>query len=110
MGSAGATLPEETVVSRTDAHSPYRVRLARREVRACAVHSCAGFDCDLPAPDPGWSIGRIGRCYREFVYTGTNVCSCWMCHCHHRPERRRSAVRTELRAVAREWNAGEREE
>ncbi|MGV0700046.1 hypothetical protein [Mycolicibacter sinensis] len=29
---------------------------------------------------------------------------------HHRPERRRSAVRTELRAVAREWNAGAREE
>ncbi|MGV0731568.1 hypothetical protein [Mycolicibacter sinensis] len=32
------------------------------------------------------------------------------CHWHHRPERRRSAVRTELRAVAREWNAGAREE
>ncbi|MGB3663277.1 hypothetical protein [Mycolicibacter algericus] len=29
---------------------------------------------------------------------------------HHRPERCRSAVRTELRAVAREWNAGDREE
>lgn len=93
-------------MSRTDAHAPFRVRLARREVAARPVHRCADSECDLPDLDPGWSIGRIGRCYWEFVYTGTNVCSCWMCHWHTRPEERRAAVRAELRGQMREWNSG----
>lgn len=96
-------------MSRTDAHTPYRVRVARREIAVRAVHTCGGLDCDLSAIDPGWSIGRVGSCHWEFVYTGTNVCSCWMCHEQHRPERSRAAVRSGLRAVTRAWNAGERE-
>lgn len=96
-------------MSRTDAHSPYRVRVARREVAVVPVHRCAGAECDLPALSPTWTTGRIGRCYWEFVYTGTNVCSCWRCHWRTRPEERRAAVRAELRGVAREFNAGKRE-
>lgn len=96
-------------MSRTDAHTPYRVRVARREVSVVPVHRCAGRDCDLPALDPSWSIGRIGRCYYEFTFTGTNVCSCWMCHWHSRPEVRRAAVRAALRSAVREWNAGEQD-
>lgn len=109
MGSAGAALTEETVVSRTDAHTPYRVRVARREIAVRAVHHCAGRGCDLPDLDPDWTIGRVGRCYWDFVYTGVNVCSCWMCHWRRHPEQRRAVTRTGLRAVAREWNAGVRE-
>lgn len=93
-------------MSRTDAHTPFRVRVARRELAVRAVHRCAGRDCALPDVGPGWTIGRIGRCYWEFRYTGTNVCSCWMCHWHSSPEVRRAAIRADLRAVAREWNAG----
>lgn len=92
-------------MSRTDAHTPYRVRVARREIAVRAVHRCADRECDLPDFDPDWTIGRIRCCYWEFVYTGTSICSCWMCHWHHRPEVRRAAVRTELRGVVREWNA-----
>jgi hypothetical protein len=80
--------------------------VARREVAVRAIHRCAGRDCDLPDLDPAWSIGRIGCCYWNFVFTGTRVCSCWMCHWRQRPEVRRAAVRTELRGVARAWNAG----
>ena len=95
-------------MSRTDAHTPFRVRVARREVTVRAVHRCAGRVCDLPALDADWSTtGSIGRCYWEFDFTGTNVCCCWMCHWLRRPEQRRAAVRAELRGVAREWNAGE---
>ncbi len=94
-------------MSRTDAHTPYSVRVARREVTVRAVHRCAGRVCDLPALDPGWSTGRIGRCCWEFAFTGTSVCCCWMCHWHRCPEVRRATVRAELRAVVREWNAGE---
>lgn len=94
-------------MSRTDAHTPYRVRVARREVAVRAVHRCGGGVCDLPALDPNWSTGRIGCCYWEFAYTGVSVCSCWMCHWRSRPEVRRATVRAELRGMAREWNAGE---
>lgn len=93
-------------MSRTDAHTPYRVRVVRGEVAVRAVHRCAGGKCDLPDLNPGWTIGRIGRCYRQFTFTGRGICSCWMCHWHHRPEQRRAVVRTRLRAAACEWNAG----
>jgi hypothetical protein len=115
VGSAGAAPPEETVVSRTDAHTPHRVRVARREVAVVPVHRCASRECDLPALDPGWAIGRVGRCYWEFRFTGTGtgtgtgICWCWMCHWHHRPEVRRGGVRAGLRTVAREWNGGDQE-
>jgi len=92
-------------MSRTDAHSPFRVRVARREISVVAVHRCGGRDCDLPARGAG---GRT-RCHWEFAYTGDGVCSCWMCHWHHRTEDRRSAVRTRLRDEARAWNGGDRE-
>ncbi len=92
-------------MSRTDAHAPFHVRVARREVFVVAVHRCAGRDCDLP----NRSAGRVGRCRWQFIFTGVNVCNCWMCHWHHRAEDRRSAVRTRLRGIARAWNAGDRE-
>ncbi|GAA1482489.1 hypothetical protein GCM10009624_29290 [Gordonia sinesedis] len=94
-------------MSRTDAHTPYRVRVARRELAVHAVHRCAGRECDLPDLVADWSIGRVGRCYWEFAYSGINVCSCWMCHWRSRPEPRRSsrgARRVELRGVARRWS------
>ncbi|WP_328357005.1 hypothetical protein OG976_01635 [Mycobacterium sp. NBC_00419] len=56
-------------MSRTDAHTPYRVRVASREVVVRAVHRCAGRDCDLFDLVPTWSISRIGRCYWEFRFT-----------------------------------------
>lgn len=96
-------------MSRTDSHAPFTVRVARREVAARPVHRCAGRQCDLPNLVPGWTTGRIGRCYWQWFFTGRGVCSCWMCHWRHRPEACRAAVRTELRAVVREWNGGERE-
>lgn len=97
-------------MSRTDAHTPYRVRVARRELAVHAVHRCAGRECDLPDLVADWSLGRVGRCYWEFAYSGINVCSCWMCHWRSRPEHRRSsrgARGVELRGVARRWNGGD---
>lgn len=95
-------------MSRTDAHAPFHVRVARREVAVVPVHRCASRDCDLPDLAPGWA-DACHRCRWEFTYTGRGICSCWMCHWHSKPERRRAAERAELRAVAREWNAGEAE-
>lgn len=99
-------------MSRTDAHAPFRVRATRREVSVVPVHRCAGRECDLPQLDPDWSIGRTGRCYWQWIFTGVEVCSCWMCHWPKRRQPRRSgrgARRVQLRGVAREWNGGDGE-
>lgn len=96
-------------MSRTDAHAPFHVRMARREVTGVPLHRCAGRDCDLPALDPGWAVGRAGRCCWEFAFTGRAVCPCRLCHWHHRPQQRRAAGRVRLWAAAREWNAGDGE-
>lgn len=89
-------------MSRTDAHAPFRVRVARREVSVFPVHRCAGSVCDIPDPDPEWTIGRVGRCYSQWIFTGVEVCSCWMCHWPKRRQPRRSgrgARRVALRGV-----------
>ncbi|MCH9729048.1 MAG: hypothetical protein K0U84_05105 [Actinomycetia bacterium] len=96
-------------MSRTDAHAPYAVRVVRREIAVLADHDCAGQECDLPALEPGWADTRT-RCRWEFAYTGTSICSCWMCHWPSKPRPRRSgraAQRIALRAVARHWNGGD---
>jgi hypothetical protein len=92
-------------MSRTDAHAPLRVRVARREITVLPVHYCGDRDCDLPYRITGLAT----RCHWQFLYTGTNVCSCWMCHEHRRPEIRRSTVRARLHDLARLWNGEDRE-
>jgi hypothetical protein len=94
-------------MSRTDSHAPFAVRMLRGEVAHHAVHLCGGNDrCDLPDLEAGGTTGP-GCCQWEWTFTGHNWCSCWMCHWRKRPQQRRTAVRTELRAVAREWNGGD---
>lgn len=86
---SGVVVIEEHDV-RTDAHATLHVRIARRTsaapLRLPAV-------CDLPEV----GVGGIDDtcCHREFVWTGVNVTSCWMCHWHRRPEDHRTAVRAE---------------
>lgn len=92
-------------MSRTDAHAPFHVRAARREISVVAVHYCGGHRCDLPDRS---ADGRT-RCYWQFVFTGRGVCSCWMCHWHRRPQIHRSVVRARLRDVACAWNRGDQE-
>lgn len=98
-----------SAVSRTDAHAPFHVRIARREVAVIPVHRCPGGECDLPDLVAGWVDAR-SRCYWQFTFTGRYICSCWMCHWHRRPGQRCAVVRAQLRAAAREWNGGERED
>ena len=94
-------------MSRTDAHAPFHVRVARREVAVIPDHRCAdGGECDLPGLVPGWTDTRH-RCRWQYTYTDAGVCSCWMCHWHSKPEQPRVAVRIALRAVARRWNGGD---
>lgn len=99
-------------MSRTDAHAPLLVRLARGELAVKARHACHHPQCDLPTHPPftegEWSQTR---CHWEFRYTGINVCSCWMCHAgpqHRQANRReRNRGRRMLAEASKSWRAGE---
>lgn len=93
-------------MSRTDAHSPFHVRIERGEIRRYAVHSCDLVSCPLDAEvgDPR----PVGSCWWDYVNAGENWCSCSMCHWHRRPEVRGASTRTRLRDVTRAWNGGDR--
>lgn len=101
-----------SAVSRTDAHAPFHVRLARGEVAVHPVHRCTGPEtCDLPDLVPVWA-DTAHRCHWQWFFTGQDVCSCWMCHWPKRRQPRRSgrgSRRAQLRGLARSWNAGDSE-
>lgn len=98
-------------MSRTDTHAPFRVRIARGDLTAIAAHDHIGGACDLPARDHiDHSWPHQTDCRREWVYGGSNVCSCELCHegeAHRRQRRRtRHMVRVSLHTVALRWNSG----
>jgi len=100
-------------LSRTDAHSPFWVPLAHGDLAAQAQHASAHAVCDLPDQPPAkWEDWLSATNYRwAFHYTGTNVCSCWMCHAgpQHRQENRnkRHRDRVALRAALGRWRHGD---
>lgn len=89
-------------MSRTNAHAPMPVRLARGELAARPWHAPGcGAACDLPTRTQ--SEPRTS-CYWTFAFTGIYVCSCAMCHGgpSNRADRRRDRhrARAELRQMA----------
>lgn len=99
-------------MSRTDAHAPFFIRVARGDVARREAHEHADGMCDLPDsydPDALWQ-GR-GHCHWEWIFAGHYFCSCEMCHggTRLRAERRADRQRTSriLRVAADRWNAGE---
>lgn len=71
-------------MSRTDKTKPLHIKLAHRDLDWEEVHDHTKGPCDLaPATDLdsyGWTSLSGRRCYRSFVYTGTHVCCCHLCH------------------------------
>jgi hypothetical protein len=100
-------------LSRTDAHRPLWVRLARGDLAAEAEHASDHAVCDLPDHPPvkweGWL--PTTRCNWTLHYTGTNICSCSMCHAgpQHRQESRnhRHRDRIALQAALGRWTGGD---
>ncbi|GAA5153421.1 hypothetical protein GCM10025768_23060 [Microbacterium pseudoresistens] len=100
-------------MSRTDAHVPVPVRIVRGDLAAVADHNHATGECDLPPRGHGVGDWRATtRCRWIFLFTGTFVCPCEMCHAGgaHRAERRRSRHDTaaSARRAVRRWNSGDR--
>lgn len=99
-------------MSRTHAHVPLRIRVARGDLDRVEVHDHTSGICDLPNPfdldalQPGH-----GHCHWTWLWDGRGVCPCQLCHGGeaNRRERRaeRQRVRHELNDAARYWQAGD---
>ena len=87
-------------MSRTDAHAPFHVRLARGDVSAQPQHARIHDACDLPALEATvrypW---RTTGCFWVFFYTGVNECPCPNCHGGPRARARNRAERHRDRAA-----------
>lgn len=91
-------------MSRTDAHVPHWIRVARGDIPRTEDHDHTDGVCDLPDPfDPAAWASRSGHCHWTWLWDGHRWCSCEMCHCGdlNRRERRadRQRVRRQLRDV-----------
>ena len=100
-------------MSRTYAHVPLRVRIARGDIAHEAVHDHTDGVCDLPDPlegDLGWVWGSP-HCHWMWLPDGHGLCACEQCHggSLHRSERRaeRQRVRRALRLAAPSAEAAE---
>jgi hypothetical protein len=99
-------------LSRTDAHSPFWVRLARGELAVRQEHAHPHLVCDLPET-PADAVRPYGatKCHWALHYTGINVCSCWMCHAgpqhRHANRIRRHGCRATLAMALARWRGGD---
>ena len=93
-------------MSRTYAHVPLHVRVARGDIARLAVHDHTDGVCDLSDPRDRDALWRErGHCHWTWLWDGRGLCPCELCHGGdaHRRERRadRQRMRRELRA--RSW-------
>jgi hypothetical protein len=95
-------------MSKTDKTKPFHIKLAHRDLAWEEVHNHTEGPCDL-APESDldsyeWSSTSGRRCYRAFVYTGTHICCCSLCHSSDesetRPQKKR---RISGRRACRNW-------
>lgn len=97
-------------MSRTDAHVPLRVRVARGDISRAEVHDHTNDVCDLPdLHDRDLVWGGAGHCHWTWLWDGRGLCPCELCHggAAQRQERRleRQRVRRELRDLALGWRS-----
>jgi hypothetical protein len=100
-------------LSRTDAHAPFHVRIARGDITASPRHARIHDACDLPdqeATEP-YPWRRTTGCVWEFFYTGVSECPCPNCHggwqarANNRAERHRDHAA--LRQALDTWRGGD---
>jgi hypothetical protein len=99
-------------VSRTDAHAPTHVRLARGDLHAQPDHALVHDSCDLPDRA---ALARLREqasgCTWTFCYTGVNEDSCLNCHggalarARNRVERHRDRIA--LRVALGAWRGAD---
>lgn len=87
-------------MSRTDAHAPFYVRLARGDLSAQPCHAPGHDACDLPALTQtvryAW---RTTGCFWGYFHTGVNECPCHNGHAGRQAPARNRAERHRDRAA-----------
>lgn len=99
-------------MSRTDAHAPFYVRIARGDLSAQPQHALIHDACDLPDREATVRYPRrTTGCFWGFFYTGVNECSCLGCHGGPQPRARNRAERhrdrATLSAALHAWRGGD---
>ena len=104
-------------MSRTDAHAPSRVRLARGDLPSRPYHAAPHDRCDLPDRREAARYygvrcdGPATSCVWEYCYAGVNDCPCITCHGGALARARHRAVRRDDRAALKEalkaWRGGD---
>lgn len=90
-------------MSRTDAHVPVRIRVARRDTAHTEIHDHADGVCDLPDPyDRDALRAEPGHCHWAWLWDGHGVCPCPLCHRGPDNRRERRADRQRVRRTLRE--------
>lgn len=92
-------------MSKTDKTKPFWVKLMHGDLATEELHNHTEGTCDLPPVEDATAFTyRTTRCRRGFVYTGTHVCCCPVCHGDFgwdvRPGKRQ---RLESRRMCRDW-------
>jgi len=68
-------------MSRTDKTNPFWVKMRHHDLDWEELHHHEDGGCDLPAIDDKDAFVRnTTKCFRSFIYTGTNTCCCGLCH------------------------------
>ena len=95
-------------MSKTDKTNQFWVKVLHGDVDWVEHHDHTDGVCDMPpAEDAAAYTYGTTQCRREFIFTGTNVCGCWMCHCRDWPlteARRRRRDRRRARQELRVWH------
>lgn len=91
-------------MSKTDKTKPFWVKLMHGDLASEEVHDHRDGVCDMPPVEEAvrWVPGQ--RCYRTFVYTGTQTCCCPMCResgWWDIPPRKRQRI--ESKRMCRNW-------
>jgi hypothetical protein len=104
-------------MSRTDAHAPSRVRLARGDLPSRPCHAAPHDRCDLPdrREVARWEapryLGPATSCAWEYRYAGVNDCPCITCHggalARSRNRAGRRDDRASLKAALNAWRGGD---
>lgn len=94
-------------MSKTDKTKPFWVKLMHGDLDVEELHDHTEGLCDLPdrnSPEGYWHGLIAPNCRRVFVYTGTHVCCCKLCHGDYgwdvRPGKRQ---RLDGRRMCRDW-------
>ncbi|QAU07192.1 hypothetical protein HOV03_gp43 [Gordonia phage Asapag] len=104
--ATGARYRRSWPVAHTDKTKPFDVKLRDGDLHWREDHDHRDGACDLPPLDSPDAFVWRRRCRRQFVYTGTSVCTCAQCSglWHETKPQRRRRSRAGAKRRTADWD------